>query len=139
MKLLNRNQVLSANDLVFRDVPTPEWAPEGSSPEERADTGVRIRNLTGDGRGAFIQHSLEMKKKEDNKEKVNFEIEMLLIAMTAVDGENNLLFTREDVAALGQKNADVISRLATVAQELSGLDKKSQEAAAKNLQPAANS
>lgn len=142
MKHLNRAQILSASDLVFRDVLTPEWAPtttddgaggtRPTTPEEIAECCVRIRNLTGDGRGAFIQSSLDMKAKTDNKERVNFEIEMLLIAMTAVGEDNKQLFTVDDVAALGTKNAQVIGRLAAVAQELSALDKASQDKAGKN-------
>jgi hypothetical protein len=136
MKLLSREQILSSHDVVTEDVPVPEWAPEGTSPEEREQWGVRIRNLTGTGRGAFIQKSLEMKKQEENKEKVNFEIEMLLVAMTAVDDDNKLLFSAEDVKALGDRNANAIARCAAVAQRLSALDKRTQEEAAKNLRPA---
>lgn len=150
MTLLNRAQVLGANDLTFRDVPTPEWAPEGATEEEKANVGVRIRALTGEGRGSFIARSLELKAAAEEaaksagldpdklKPKVDFEIEMVLIAATAVDGSNTAMFTMDDVKALGQKNAHVIGRLATVAQELSGLNKKAEETAAKNLQPAAS-
>lgn len=138
MKLLSKTQILSANDLVTEDVPTPEWAPEGTPEEERAQFGVRIRNLTGTGRGVFIQRSLEMKKKEENKEKVDFEIEMLLVAMTAVDESNQPIFTDDDVKELGGKNANPIARLAGVAQRLSALDKKAEEAVAKNSKPAAS-
>jgi hypothetical protein len=142
MKLLSRTQVLTANDVVTEDVATPEWAPEknedGSAltAEQKKEYGVRIRNLTGGGRGVFIQQSLEMKKKEDNKEKVNFEIEMLLVAMTAVGDDNKRLFAETDVAELGQRNAHPIARLAAVAQRLSALDKASQENATKNSPPA---
>lgn len=142
MKLLNRTQILSAQDIVTRDVLTPEWAPpqvldaDGTTlrditEEERAEYGVRIRNLSGEGRGAFIQHSLEVKKKEDNKERVDFEIEMLLISMTAVDDGNKLIFTLDDLKELSKRSAVVIGRLAAVAQELSGLDKPAADKAAK--------
>lgn len=142
MKLLNRTQILTAQDIVTRDVAVPEWAPaqvldtDGTTlrditDAERAEYGVRIRNLSGEGRGAFIQHSLEVKKKEDNKERVDFEIEMLLISMTAVDEENKLIFTLDDVKELSKRSAVVIGRLAMVAQELSGLDKPAADKASK--------
>lgn len=138
MKLLSKTQILSAKDLVTEDVPTPEWAPEDTPPEQRAEFGVRVRNLTGTGRGVFIQRSIEMKKAEESKEKVDFEIEMLLVAMTAVDENNEPIFSEADVAELGKKNANPIARLAAVAQRLSALDKAAQDAVAKNSKPAAS-
>lgn len=131
MKFLKRQQILEAKDQQFKDVLTPEWADPADPPEVQAVTGVRVRNLTGQGRGAFIQMSMDMKEKADNKERVNFEIEMLLVAMTVVDENGAQQFTVEDVEALGQKNAAVIGRLATVAQQLSALDKASTENTAK--------
>jgi hypothetical protein len=138
MKLLNKTAILGADDVVFEDVSTPEWAPkfqaDGVTPlteAERNEFGVRIRNLTGSARGMFIQHSLELKAKEEKKEKTDFEIEILLVAMSAVDGDNQPLFTREDIAVLGAKNAAPIARLAEVASRLAGIDKASQDASAK--------
>lgn len=131
MKRLTRAQVLSAKDIVVEDVPTPEWAPEGSTADEAKEFAVGIRNLTGAGRGVFIQSSLEMKAKEEKKEKVDFEIEMLLVAMTAVDENNERIFTEEDVKSLGERNAAPVSRCAAVASRLSGLDKEAANAAGK--------
>lgn len=136
MKLLNRDQILGAKDMVFEDVATPEWAPEGSTDEERAQAGVRIRNLTGNGRGVFIQQSLEMKKTEDAGKRVDFEIEMLLVAMTAVDEEGKLIFTRDDIAALGERNAAPVARCAEVAARLSGISQKARDEAVKKSEPA---
>ena len=142
MKYLKKQQILSSKDTVSEDVKTPEWAPDvnedGSplTPEQRDEYGVKVRSLTGEGRGVFIQESIEMKKKEENKEKVSFQIEMLLVAMTVVDENGEAQFTADDVHELGQKNAAVIARIAAVAQRISGLDKVAQEAAAKNSPPA---
>lgn len=126
MKLLNRADVLSANDLRFKDVETPEWG-EGS--------GVRIRNLTAKGRGKFIQRSLNAKRTADEAiaaakaagapapaQPTDFEIELLLVTMTAVDEKNKPMFTEDDIRELAEKSGAPIGRLAAVAQELSGLN-----------------
>jgi hypothetical protein len=137
--ILNRAQILGANDLRFEDVSVPEWAPEfkedGVTPfteDEKKEVVVRVRNLSGVSRGNFIKHTLDLKAKEDNKEKADFEIEMLLVAMTAIDEQGEQLFTLDDIRALGQKSADPISRAAEVASRLSGLDKGAKEKAVKN-------
>jgi hypothetical protein len=129
--VLSRANILSAKDIVTRDVPCPEWAPEGATEEEKAGCVVVIRNLTGAGRAAFIQLSMEMKKAEESNKKVEFEIEQLLVCMTAVDEQGVPLFTREDMEALGQRNAICLTRCAEVASELAGLDKAAKAAVGK--------
>jgi hypothetical protein len=135
MKLLNRTEVLGANDLQFEDVPTEEWG---------KDTGVRIRNLTAKGRGEFISRSIAAKAaaeaaaevakaegKEAPKSGGDFEVEALLVVMTAIDEKGNPLFTKDDLVALQQKSAAPISRLSAVAQKLSGLTGEAQREAVK--------
>lgn len=139
IKLLNREQILTAKDVVFKDVACPEFAPEGTPEAEREQYGVRIRNLTGTGRGVFLQRSIAMKQAAaavvgDGAlpvEKIDFDIEMLLMAMTAVDENFAPIFTEADVKALGEKNGAAVSRCAAAAQALAGLTEKAKEEAAK--------
>jgi hypothetical protein len=134
--VLSRANILAAKDIVTKDVPCPEWAPEGATEEEKNSCVVVIRNLTGAGRAAFIQMSMEMKRAEDSNKKIDFEIEQLLVCMTAVDAEGKLLFTRDDMVALGERNAIALTRCAEVASELAGLDKLARAAAGKASPPA---
>lgn len=137
-RYLNKAEILAARDVKFEDVATPEWAPDGSTPEEAAECVVRIRNLTGSGRGAFIKKSLKMKRDQDAEDAgagaaVDFEIEMMLVCMTAINpDDNSLLFTIDDIKALGEKNADAISRCAAASQRLAGISKQAKEQATKN-------
>lgn len=130
MRALKRSEVLEAKDIVVEEVPTPEFGP---------DTCIRIRNLTAIGRGAFIRRSIEARKVAEGegeavevKPEGEFDLEVLLVAMSAVDENDQPLFTEEDVKVLGQKNAATISRLAEVAQKLSGLTAKAQEKVVKS-------
>lgn len=133
MKLLNRAQVLGAKDQKYEDVATPEWAPEGTPEAELSQFGVRIRNLTASMRGVFIQRSITAKQaataaaeaagktEEEKKAAAEFEVEALLVTMTAVDDKFIPVFTMDDLKALGEKSAAPVSRCAEVAQRLSGL------------------
>lgn len=116
MKILNASEILEARDVITKDVATPEWG---------EDCGVRIRNLTAAGRGVFIKRSLTLRQEAEASGKAadgnDFELELLLVAMTAVDEAGQLIFTQDQVAKLGEKSAAAVSRCAAVAQELSGL------------------
>lgn len=117
---LNREQFLKANrGLTVEDVPCAELG-EGAT--------IGIRTLTAAGRAVFIKRSMEVKEK---KKDATFEIEMLLVAMTAVDADEKELFTEEDVEEIGKFSAAVIARCAEVAQRLSGLTTQAQAEAGK--------
>lgn len=118
-KFLNREAILKADDLKTQDVEVPEW---GGS--------VRVRSLTGAERDKFEATNYEIK---DNKTVMKLEnVRARLVSLAAIDGEGKSLFTPEDVAALGKKNAAALDRLFTVAQELSGLREKDLKEAEKN-------
>lgn len=140
MKLLSRDEVFAAQDVQFEDVPTPEWG-EGA--------GVRIRNLTAASRGVFIARSIAAKQAADKvaklaedakganvkdvvTEQYEFEVEVMLVTMTAVDENMQPIFTEADIKQLGAKSAKPVSRLAGVAQKLSGLVPDAQQAAVKS-------
>lgn len=132
---LTKSQILGSKDIIVEEVATPEWAPEGLTPEEAAQCCVGIRNLTGSGRAVFIQRTIAMKKANPDAV-VDAQIEMLLVAMTAVDADNKTMFTEEDVKELGERSATTLARCAAVAQKLSGLTEDAIKEAAKNSQPA---
>lgn len=120
MRLLSREQILNAKDVEHEDVQCPEWGGV-----------VRIAALTASARAQFVARSIEIRQQaeaakkpakkadKDASPKVEQDIEMLLVALSAIDEQGNLLFSMDDVRGLGRKAADPISRCAAVALKLS--------------------
>lgn len=138
IKLLTAAQILGADDYQFRDVPCPEW---GGT--------VRIRNLTGAGRGIFIKRNMAARSAQQDYDKacaaakaagqpqppdttIDFEAEAVLVAMTAVDDTGSPIFTEKQVEALKLKSAAPLTRCADAAQDLAGMTAAAQEKAVKN-------
>jgi hypothetical protein len=108
MALLSKIQILTADDLVTRDISVPEWGGE-----------VRIKTLTGAERDQYEADSVKMNK---GKREVNMaNMRARLIAMCAVDENGQPLFTRADVMKLGQKSAVALERVFDAAATMSGM------------------
>lgn len=56
-----------------------------------------------------------------------------LVALGTVGKDGARLFSLDDVIALSKKSSAPITRIATVVQRLSGMDRKSEEKLRKNL------
>lgn len=108
MSLLSREQILGADDRTYEVVECPEWGGD-----------VRLRSLTGAERD---QWENSMVRHVGGKQVVNARnARAKLIALSAVDADDALLFTPADVIKLGSKNAAPLDRLFTVCQRLSGI------------------
>ena len=107
MKVLGRDEILTADDLPTRLVDCPEWG-----------GAVRLRCLTGAERDAWegLWYSRKQKDKFDARN-----LRASLVAACAVDDEGELLFAPADIEALGAKCAAPLDRLFETAQNLSGL------------------
>jgi hypothetical protein len=117
---LTRAQILGAIDLVIEPVFVPEW---GGT--------VYVRNLNGKGRDAFEGSRIRIK--ENNKvEMVHDNTRARLLALTVCDEAGTLVFSEEDIEALGEKNAATLDKLFDVAQRLSGLRPQDLEQKVKN-------
>jgi len=115
MDLLNKDQILAAEDLPFKDVEVPEW---GGT--------VRIRTMTGGERDAF-----EASIYETVGDKVQFnrqDFRAKLLSKVIVDGNGIRLFSDKEIAQLSAKSAKAINRLFDVAQEINGISKAEQDA-----------
>ena len=110
--MLTKTAILDADDLPREEVEIPEW---GGS--------VFVRTMTAAEKVAF---SIE---NEDNPG----DFLSRLAAIATCDAEGNLLFTADDVAALGAKNGVAVERIADIAQRLNGMGAKAQEELEKNL------
>lgn len=108
------SQILQAQDRKYEDVPVPEWGGE-----------VRIISLTGVGRDDFEASVVEDRGKDVKVNTRNLRAK--LVAATATDESFNLLFTPDQVSALGEKNGAILDRLFTVAQRLAGMSKSDVE------------
>jgi hypothetical protein len=118
MTLLNRKQILDVSDIKTQDVDVPEW---GGT--------VRVRGMSGTERSKYEDTYIRI------WDKVSIDLSHAreqLVSMTAIDEKGELLFTQEDVIALGEKSASGLERVYQVARRLSGLTKADMEELAKN-------
>jgi hypothetical protein len=109
MPLLTKDQILNADDLKFEDVKVPEWG-----------GAVRVRTMTGTDRDQYEQYIVNIRsdKKDDNLANIR----SMLLAHTVVDDNGELLFTKDDIEALGLKSVKALQRLFNVASKLNALN-----------------
>jgi len=116
---LTRDQILSVSDLTIEAVEVPEW---GGT--------VYVRNLPGRLRDKFDASRYRL---QGNKVEVIHEnTRATLLALSLCDEHGTLLFTEQDIEALGEKSAGVLDRLFDIAQRLSSLRPKDLEDKLKN-------
>ncbi|MFE2106635.1 hypothetical protein ACFXAF_12320 [Kitasatospora sp. NPDC059463] len=122
MALLSKDQIKTADDLGYEDVPVPEWGGE-----------VRVRGLSGAERERWEQSMLvagpngtrvQRPGATDNRAR--------LLVMCLVDEAGELLYTEADIKDLNQKSAAALDRLFDVARRLSRLGKNEAEEAQGN-------
>jgi hypothetical protein len=117
---LTREQMLGAIDVQIEAVFVPEW---GGT--------VYVRSLQGKGRDRF--EGSRVRVTDNGKvELVHDNTRARLLALTICDASGTLLFSEEDVAALGEKNAAALDRIFDVAQRLSSLRPQDVEQKVKN-------
>ncbi|MER5252900.1 hypothetical protein [Streptomyces sp. NPDC002855] len=108
MALLNKDQILDADDKQVEDVAVPEWGGH-----------VRIRGLSGVEVDKYEQGILRGKSKSE----VNIEnATARLVAWCAIGEDGSRLFVGEaDLKELGRKSAAALARCFEVASRLSGM------------------
>jgi hypothetical protein len=117
---LTRDQILAAMDATIEAVDVPEWGGV-----------VHVRNMTGRQRDQFERSRYKMIG--DKVEIIHENTRAALLAVSLCDANGTLLFTKEDIEALGEKNGAALDRLFDVAQRLSGLRSQELEDKIKNL------
>lgn len=110
--MLSRDQILGAQDLERRSVDVPEWGGV-----------VCVRLMTGSERDRFEAEHLKAPQVDARAR---------MAAATLCDEQGALLFTADDVAALGKKSATALNRVVEVAFELNRVGKADVDAAEKN-------
>jgi hypothetical protein len=120
MTLLTRDDILSVDDKVFEDIEVPEW---GGT--------VRVRGMSGQQRDDYEASIIQQ---NGNDRKVNLSnARAKLVARCLVDESGALLFTSDDVRALGRKSARALERVFDKARELSGMSEQDVENLAENF------
>ncbi|MFG1873393.1 hypothetical protein ACGFIV_00970 [Sphaerisporangium sp. NPDC049003] len=111
-EFLTAEQILEVDDRQWEDLPVPEWGGK-----------VRVRGLQGTERDRFEASLLDSKgraKIENARAK--------LAQLCLVDPKTGqLLFSKEQIAALGRKSAAALQRVFELAQKLSGLTDEDME------------
>jgi len=105
-KFLNRADMLQSKDLPTEELEIPEWS-----------GWVRVRTLTGKQRDWYEASLWQQKGK--NRELNLANVRAKLVAVSCVDEAGALIFTEDDVRALGDKSAGALDRIFAVAQKLS--------------------
>ncbi len=107
--MLNRDSILSANDLKTIDVELPEW---GGS--------LRIRTMTGIDRQEYFKSLQDGNGKGEQKSFM-----AALLVACAVDEEGKHIFTAADIPTLSNKSSIPLNRAFEAAADLNGLTQKS--------------
>ncbi len=119
MAFLTKEKILSASDRVAEIVKVQEWGGE-----------VMVGIMTGEQRDIWEAHLIRDKKPD---EKINSQnLRALLCAMTIQDEQGNLIFSSNDIEALGNKSAVALERVFRVARRLNKLNASDIEELTKN-------
>lgn len=119
MKQLTAEEILGADDLKREKVEVPEWG-----------GFVYISTMSGTARDTYESSVIEM---EGGKFKENLKnIRAKLVAATTTDDKGNLLFSADQVEALGKKSARALDRLFEATSRINAVSDEDIEELAKN-------
>jgi hypothetical protein len=111
-ELLGRDDILNADDIVYEEVPVPEWTKNGKAGV------VRVKALAAIERDDF-EKSLVLGTIGNKNTKIDTSnIRAKLCARAIVGRDNQRLFTDNDVMRLGAKSAAALNRVYEVAARL---------------------
>ena len=111
-KILTREEILNVKDIKQEEVEVSEW---GGS--------VLVQSLSGERRGEVIDTCMN-----DKGKMVTTKLYPLLLIEGCVEPK----FTREDFAAINNKNSGALEKVAQAIMKLSGISKDDLEEAEKN-------
>lgn len=115
-----RHAILGATTVPIEAVPLPELG-----------MSVKVRGMTGIERDAFEGSLVVQRGRKRDISTANLRAK--LVAYCAVDDDGTRLFTDADAEQLGKVRGDLLNRLFTVAQRLSGLTDEDVDELGKDL------
>ncbi len=119
MSLLNKKQILEADDLETRDVYVKPWGGH-----------VRVRTMTAYERDQFEQAMFTSQTGGKKKRMEN--VRATLVSLAVVDENGNRLFNEKDIKALSKKSAAAMDQLFAEAQKLNAVSDEDVDDMAKN-------
>jgi hypothetical protein len=114
MKLLSKNDIIQAEDVVFEYVDVPEWGGK-----------VKLYAMS-------LSEHIGFEKLKATDGSINGEQIVFVLSNGIRDEDGNKLFTKEDAKALLKKNTSVVSRLFMRCAELSKVSTPDSEKMEKN-------
>jgi len=120
-KILNKEDILQARDVVIEQVEVPEW---GGT--------VYVRSITAAERGLIEAAAASFKEKKGKDDSFARTFTVKFASLAICDESGQRLFDDKDIALLNQKNSAAVSRIAEAAQRLSGFTKQDMEEMEKN-------
>ncbi|WP_436772071.1 hypothetical protein [Yinghuangia sp. YIM S09857] len=127
MALLGKDQINSADDRKWEDVPVPEWGGE-----------VRLLGLTGTERDAYEASFIRLGPKGNPIGRNLKDIRAKLLVKCLVDEDFERIYTDEETKDVGNKSGAVIDRLYDKAKVLSGISEDAAGAKAGNSERGQN-
>lgn len=117
--MLSKEQILAADDMKSVVVTVKEWGGE-----------VRVRSMSAGDRDAF-----EMETFKNREAGVMVNMRARLVAFTLVDESGALLFTPDEIEALGKKSAAAMQRVYVAASKLNAFTDDDVAELEKNFAP----
>lgn len=121
-KVLNKQDILQARDVITEKLEVPEWG-----------GAIYVRSISAAERGLIEEGAARFKESKGKNDTFARTFTVKMVSMAVCDEHGQRLFDDKDIVLLQQKNAAVISRIAEVAQRLSGFSKQDLEELEKNL------
>lgn len=119
-RLLTKKQILAAKDIMFEEVPVPEWAVDGVSPEE---TFVLIKTLNGKERDAFEASMIQGVGRAQRIDVQNVRAKFCSLIIVDPDTKERM-FLKPDIDALAQKSSAALDRVYAAGMKLSKFSKE---------------
>lgn len=123
MSVLTKEQILAAEDRVTETVPVPEWGGD-----------VIVQSITAHTKEVWEDSlaSVTMKNRKVILKQNKGNVRAKLVSLAAIDESGALLFSEQDITALGKKNAAALDRVFEVAKRLAGITDEDVEQLEKN-------
>lgn len=117
--MLNRDQILGADDRKTEIVKVPEWGGD-----------VTVKGLSGKQRDAFESGCVVRKGKKVEQNLANIRARLCVLCIVDEDGKR--ILNDKDISLLGDKSGSALDRVYDVASKLSGLSAEDVDELAKN-------
>lgn len=117
--MLTREQILNADDLKRETIHIDEWGGD-----------VIVREMTAYERIDLMNWANKMRETDEAKYLTYAAAKFAVVSVIDENGEK--MFTDDDLDALAHKNTNAVSKIADVAQRLSGMREEDNEEMIKN-------